>query len=72
MLPHNEDLIKELQVLTYGDKNGKIKIVDKDTIRKKIGHSTDLADSICFACYEDDTEFHLTRAFGGFSVSNRR
>ena len=72
LLPHNEDLIKELQVLTYGDKNGKIKIVDKDTIRKKIGHSTDLADSICFACYEDDTEFHLTRAFGGFSVSNRR
>ncbi len=47
MLPPDESLIEELQVLTYAIENGKIKIMSKDDIRNLLGRSCDRTDALC-------------------------
>lgn len=47
MLPPDEFLIQELKTPTYRVINGKIKIMDKDTIRDILRRSSDRADALC-------------------------
>ena len=47
MLPPDEELIQELKLPTYGIKNGKIKVMDKDTMKKTLGRSPDKLDALC-------------------------
>jgi len=47
MLPPNERLIEELSIPEYQIRNGKIKIMDKDQMRKELGRSPDDADALC-------------------------
>lgn len=48
MLPPDEMLIEELQTPTYkNDNRGKIKIMDKDTMREVLKRSPDRADALC-------------------------
>jgi hypothetical protein len=51
MLPPDEILIEELQTPTYEVKNGKIKVMDKQTLRELLKRSTDRADSLCLTFY---------------------
>lgn len=52
MLPPDETLIEELQTPTYEVRNGKIKVMDKDTMRELLKRSPDRADSLCLTFYE--------------------
>jgi len=45
-LPNIPELIPELTQPTYGLKNGKVALEDKDAIKKRIGRSPDLADAL--------------------------
>lgn len=48
MLPPDELLIEELQTPTYRyDNRGKIKVMDKDTMRERLKRSPDRADALC-------------------------
>lgn len=47
MLPPNERLVEELSVPEYEIRNGKVKVIDKDQMRKELGRSPDDADSLC-------------------------
>lgn len=46
MLPPDDRLRQELEFLTYEEDKGKIRIVSKDEIRKKLGRSSDRCDSL--------------------------
>lgn len=46
-IPPDEDLIEDLQTPTYGIVNGKLKVMDKDTMRELIGRSPDKGDALC-------------------------
>jgi hypothetical protein len=47
MLPPDEMLIEELQVPTYEVANGKIRVMQKDTMRELLKRSPDRADALC-------------------------
>ena len=53
MLPPDEELIQELLVATYEIKNGKIRVMDKPTMKKKLGRSPDKADSFNLTFADD-------------------
>jgi hypothetical protein len=55
MLPPDESLVEELLVPSYEIKNGKIRIMDKATMRELLKRSPDRADALC-----------LTFASGGY------
>lgn len=46
MLPPDEELIEELAAPSYGIKNGKIRITDRDTLIELLGHSPDKFSSL--------------------------
>ena len=52
MLPPDELLIEELQVPTYEIRNGKIRIMQKSTMRELIKRSSDRADALCLTFYD--------------------
>jgi hypothetical protein len=54
MLPPDEHLIEELQTPTYEVRNGKVKVMDKATMRELLKRSPDRADALCLT-------FHLPR-----------
>lgn len=72
LLPDNPMLIQELSAITYKreNDNGKIKIISKVELRNKIDRSSDLADSIVFACAEMEDDFYMPCAFGAINISN--
>ena len=47
MLPPNERLVEELSIPEYEIRNGKIKVMEKDKMRKELGRSPDDADALC-------------------------
>jgi hypothetical protein len=47
MLPPDETLIEELETPTYEIKNGKIRVMDKQTMRELLRRSPDRADALC-------------------------
>lgn len=47
MLPDDPLLIEELRTVTYENKSGKIKVMNKDSIRDKLKRSSDRADALC-------------------------
>jgi len=47
MLPPNERLYEELSVPEYEIRNGKVKIMEKEKMRKELGRSPDDADALC-------------------------
>jgi len=51
MLPPDEYLIEELQTPTYEVKNGKVKVMDKATMRELLKRSPDRADALCLTFY---------------------
>lgn len=51
MLPPDELLIEELQTPTYEVKNGKVKLMDKTTMRELLKRSPDRADALCLTFY---------------------
>lgn len=70
LLPENTALRQELSAMTYyKTDNGKIKIVSKEELRKKLGRSPDIADSIVFACYNSGG-FYMSCAFGAINISS--
>lgn len=60
MLPPDEMLLEELQIITYEIENGKIKIMAKDDIRNLLGRSCDRTDALCLT-------FASAGFFGGCS-----
>jgi phage terminase large subunit len=46
MIPPDEDLIEELVTPSYGIRGGKIRVSDKDTMKKLLGRSPDRAESL--------------------------
>lgn len=52
MLPPDELLIEELQTPTYEIQKGKIKIMDKDTMKELLKRSPDRADALCLTFNE--------------------
>ena len=70
LLPDKASLRQELSAITYKkNDSGKIKIVSKEEIRNKLGRSTDIADSIVFACYGQD-DFFTSCGFGAINISS--
>ncbi|MEJ2731879.1 MAG: hypothetical protein P8185_25780 [Deltaproteobacteria bacterium] len=57
MLPPDEMLIEELQTPTYEVKNGKIRVMDKATMRELLKRSPDRADSLTLTFYSPDLLF---------------
>lgn len=58
-IPDNTDLIKELRELRYGySSEKKLKIEKKEDMKKRLGHSPDIADalSLAFFPYQSDAE----------------
>ena len=53
MLPPDEELIEEAQVLTYEVNKGKIKVMDKDTIKELIKRSCNKLDALALTFYQD-------------------
>ena len=47
MLPPNERLVEELSVPEYEIRSGKVKVMDKNQMRKELGRSPDEADALC-------------------------
>ena len=47
MLPPDEMLLEELHTPTYEVKNGKVKVMNKDTMRDLLKRSPDRADALC-------------------------
>ena len=47
MIPPDEELLEELHTTTYEIKNGRIKIMDKDTMREHLKRSPNKADALC-------------------------
>lgn len=71
LLPDITMLRQELSAITYSkNESGKIKVVSKEELRKKIARSTDLADSIAFACYGLDNDFYMPCNFGAINISS--
>jgi hypothetical protein len=52
MLPADEQLLEELHAPTYEVKNGKIKVMDKPTMREVLKRSPDRADALCLTFYQ--------------------
>jgi hypothetical protein len=52
MLPPDELLVEELQTPTYEVKNGKVKVMDKATMRELLKRSPDRADALCLTFYQ--------------------
>lgn len=71
LLPDTTMLRQELSAITYDRKNGgKIKIISKAELKNKIDRSSDLADSIVFACAEMGDDFYMPCSFGAINISN--
>jgi hypothetical protein len=51
MLPPDEELVEELQAPTYEVKGGKLKIMDKPTMRELLKRSPDRADALCLTFF---------------------
>lgn len=58
-LPNEPELMAELTVPTYTFVNGKLKVEDKDQIKKRLGRSPDIADALActFAVTEQPSQF---------------
>lgn len=54
MLPTDEHLLEELHTPTYEVKNGKIKVMDKPTMRELLRRSPDRADALCLTFHKND------------------
>jgi hypothetical protein len=52
MLPPDEQLIEELQTATYEVKTGKIRVMDKATMRELLKRSPDRADALCLTFFQ--------------------
>ena len=66
-------LRQELSAITYSrNESGKIKIISKAELKNKIDRSSDLADSIVFACAEMGDDFYMPCAFGAINISSNR
>jgi hypothetical protein len=57
MLPPDELLMEELQSPTYEVRNGKIRIMNKQTMRELLRRSPDRADALCLTFAEDRSFF---------------
>lgn len=55
MLPPDERLIEQLQVLTYEVRKGKLAVMDKATVKDIIGHSPDEFDSLAMTFFKPST-----------------
>ena len=47
MLPPDETLVEELATPTYEIKNGRVRVMDKTTMRELLKRSPDRADALC-------------------------
>jgi hypothetical protein len=47
MLPPDDELLEELHVASYEIRNGKIKVMDKDTMKESLKRSPNSADALC-------------------------
>jgi hypothetical protein len=52
MLPPDEHVLEELQTPTYEVRNGKIRVMPKDTMRELLKRSPDRADALCLTFYQ--------------------
>ena len=52
MLPPDEQLLEELAAPTYSVKGGKVKVMDKKTMREILKRSPDRADALCLTFAE--------------------
>jgi len=57
MLPPDEQLIEELSVPTYEVVNGKIRVMEKKTMRELLKRSPDRADALCLTFYTQNLLF---------------
>jgi len=57
MLPPDEQLLEELKTPTYEVKNGKIRVMKKETMRELLKRSPDRADALCLTFYEHRSLF---------------
>lgn len=57
MLPPDEQLLEELHTPTYEVKNGRVRVMDKATMRELLKRSPDRADALCLTFYEPDLLF---------------
>ena len=52
MLPPDEELVEELSIPTYEIQNGKIRVMNKDTMKELLKRSPDRADSLALTFYD--------------------
>lgn len=60
-IDNDEDLINELGAFTYEEVAGKIKVVDKKTIRKMLKGSPNKVDSGALTCFKADKHFRKAK-----------
>lgn len=65
MLPPDEILIEDLVTPTYEVRGGKVKIMDKLTMRELLKRSPDRADALCLTFYNPDFAFDPIDIHGG-------
>ena len=63
MIPEDNELISELTQLKYKivNSHGTIRLEEKEEMKKRLGKSPDLSDSLCLAYYEppEEPEFDI-------------
>jgi hypothetical protein len=57
MLPPDEELVEELLITTYEVKNGKIRIMDKNTMRELLKRSPDRAEALILTFFQPKMMF---------------
>lgn len=69
-LPPNDDLLSELASIKYKlTSRGSVQVEAKDAMKKRLGHSPDMADAICLALPRPETGGFVTSG-GGLIVSD--
>ncbi|MBM9515043.1 hypothetical protein [Desulfogranum marinum] len=57
MLPPDNDLLEELAAPTYEVRNGKVEVMQKQTMRELLKRSPDRADALCLTFYQPELLF---------------
>lgn len=60
MLPPNVKLLEEMRIVTYEIKNGLIKIMPKEIMKKHLGRSPDFFDALCLTFAPDNPKTTIT------------
>ncbi len=67
MLPPDEELLEDLQTPKYWEDNGRIRVTDKETMRRQLKRSPDAGDALCLTFGQEEIEYDADKVASGIS-----